>query len=218
MRALTTLALCALLQACGGGGAAAPAAVTVEINADSICSATGIPTTCAQMLNADWAVDDRAIAGLTLHALAIGYTEVWAGGPLGKNGPQPPFVNAPHQSQFVVVALGGNDAYSDYPADRFEAELRAMLLQILATGKKPAVTGIVPFQAASAGHPGFDAATVERALVLNAITHRVAADLGVRDAHWDTAPFDPAMDTVDGIHRTEPALRRLVQKLILQLQ
>lgn len=213
MKTLYTLALCALLQACGGG-AATPQIVTVEINADSICSATGIPTTCARMLPSDWVVDDRAIGGLTLHSLYAGYAEVWAGGPLGKNGVQQAFDKIAHPSQFVVVELGANDAYSNYPVDRYEAELRSILLHILATGKTPVVTGIVPFRAASADHPaGFDAATVARSLVLNAIVHRVAAELGVLDAHWDAAPFDPDTDTVDGMHRTEPALRKLVQRL-----
>lgn len=211
MRVLIALALCALLPACGGGGTALPQVITVEINADSICSATGIKTTCAQMLPADWVVDDRAIAGLTLHSLYTGYAEVWAGSPPGKNGPQPPFVLAPHRSAFVVVAMGGNDAYEARDPATFEAELRAILLHIVAIGKTPIVTGIVPFRA---GPPGFDTATVARALVLNAITHRVAAELGVIDAHWDTVPFDPNADTVDGMHRTEPSLRRLVQRLI----
>ncbi len=224
MKTLITLLLVALLQACGGGGGSSgstvpqPVFATVEINSDSICAAVGIPTTCAQMMPAGWIVDDRAIAGLTLHSLAIGYTEVWAGGPLGKNGPQQAFNKVYHPSQFVVVELGANDAYSDYPADRYESELRAILLNIKATGKTPVVTGIVPFRAASADHPGFDAATVARALVLNSIVHRVAIELGALDAHWDAMPFNPDTDTVEGIHRTEPALRKLVQQLILVIQ
>lgn len=208
MRALITLVLCALLQACGGG-AAIPQVTTVEINADSICSATGIPTTCAQMLPADWVVDDRAIAGLTLHKLYTGYAAVWAGGPLGKNGVQQAFDKTAHPSQFVVVAMGGNDAYEGRDPAVFEAELRAILTHIRAIGKVPVVTGIVPFAVG-----GFDAATITRAVLLNAITHRVAVEFGALDAHWDTAPFNPATDTVDTIHRTEPALRKLVQRLV----
>lgn len=219
MRALSVL-LCVLLQACGGGGGGGgggtPATpVTVEINADSICAAVGVKATCAQMLPADWVVDDRAIGGLTLHALAVGYSEVWVGGPLGKNGVQKPFTQTAHPSQFVVVELGANDAYGDYPVARYEAELRAIVLHIIANGKTPVVTGILPFRA---GQPGFDAATVARTLVLNAIMHRVAAELGALDANWDAEPFNPDTDTVDGMHRTEPVLRKLTEKLSLTIR
>ncbi len=195
------------IQACGG---ASNPLVTVEINADSICAAVGIKNTCAQMLPAKWVIDDRAIAGLTLHSLAVGYSEVWTGGPPGKNGVQLAFDKVSHPSQFIVVEQGGNDAYGNYPVDRYETELRKILTHIIAIGGIPVVTGIVPFKA---GPPGFDIDTVNRAIVLNEIVHRVAAELGVRDAHWDTAPFNPATDTIDGIHRTEAALRELVLRL-----
>jgi hypothetical protein len=207
---LIALALCVILLSCGGGSSSLSTPVTVEINSDSICSATGIKVNCAQMLPSNWVIDDRAIAGLTLHSLFAGYSEVWVGGPLGKNGVQAPFDQINHSSQFVVLEFGANDAYDDYPADRFESELRAMLLYIKDSGKTPVVTGIVPFRPASPDHPGFDAATVSRSLVLNAITHRVATEMSVLDAHWDIAPFDADADTVDGMHRTEPALRMLV--------
>ena len=213
MRALITLLLCALLQACGGSPASP--VVTVEINTDSICSGVGIQTTCAQMLPSDWVVDDRAISGLTLHSLYTGYSVVWVGGPLGKNGIQKPFDQTAHPSQYVVVEQGGNDAYGNYPAERYELELRAILLHIISIGKTPVVTGIVPFKA---GTPGFDSEKVARCLVLNSIVHRVASELGVPDVRWDLVPFDPATDTVDGIHRTEPALRKLVGKLVTTIQ
>ncbi len=212
MRTILPLALCLILQACGGGEASS-SVVTVEINADSIYSATGIKVTCAQMLPAGWVVEDRSVAGLTLHSLYTGYSEVWAVGPLGKNGVQSAFAEAKHTSHFVVVELGGNDTYNGYPSDRYESELRAILGNIQASGKTAVVTGTVPLRPATVGMPGLDAATVARTVVLNAIVHRLAAEFGARDAHWDTVPFDPANDTLDGIHRTEPALRLLVQRL-----
>ena len=198
------LVLCVAMVSCGGG---TPATITVEINGDSICSGTGTKTTCAQLLPADWVVDDRAVAGLTLHSLYTGYAEVWAGGPLGPRGVQQRFAQTDHPSQFVVISMGANDAYESRDPSAFEAELRAILLHIQSLGKTPVVTGIVHF---SPG-PVFDAGTVERAQALNAITHRVAAEMGVLDAHWDTVN---STDTVDGIHRTEPTLRILVARLV----
>ena len=211
MKLLCTIVTLCALSACGGGGSSVAGPVTVEVNSNSICSATGIPTTCAKMFPADWVVDDRAITGLSLHSLANGYSNVWVGGPIGKNGVQQAFNNTPHTSQFIVVELGGNDAYEARDPVVFEADLRVILLHIRAIGKVPVVTGIVPFKA---GPPGFDAATVARAIELNAIVHRVAIELSVTDAHWDAAPFDSSTDTVDGIHRTETALRKLVARLV----
>ncbi len=202
-----------LLVACGGGGSSSVPnlAPTVEINADSICAATGIPTTCAQMLPTDWIVDDRAIQGLTLHALFVGYKEVWVGGPVGKNGIQLGFDKTLHPSSYVVVQLGINDAYNGYPVEQFEVELRSILLHIKSLGKIPVVTGILPFRASPTG---FDSATITRSVELNTIVHGVAAELGVLDAHWDKVPFNPDTDTVDGVHRTEA----VVQKLVIRLQ
>lgn len=208
---LLVMAVCVILYACGGGGSSAPKSPpSVELNADSICDAKGIPTTCAKMLPANWVVDDRAVAGLTLHSLSVGYSAVWVGGPLGKNGPQVAFDKTPHPSTYVVVQQGINDAYEARDPLVFEAELRAILLHIKALGKIPVVTGVLPFRASPTG---FDSATITRAVEFNSIVHRVALELGVLDAHWDKVPFNPDTDTVDDIHRTEAAVRALVIRL-----
>lgn len=219
MRILVSFLLSLVLTSCGGGsgGRSIP---SIEVNADSICAAVGVPQTCAQMIvsaHPDWVVDDRAIGGLTLSDLFNGYTAVWPGGPDGKNGPQPPFSKAAHPSRYVVVELGGDDAYAGFSSDQYRNELRSVVVSILAGGGVPVLTGIVPLKASGTDYfPGglFDQSVVDRAVALNAIQHQVASETGALDAHWDMVPFDPSTDTVDGIHRTEPALRRLVQRLV----
>lgn len=201
---LTIAALVALFfVACGGGGGGStPApACTVEINADSICSATGIPATCAQVLaeiRPGWVVDDRAIAGLTLNRLSDG------------------FVSDAHPSHVVVIALGGNDAYEVRAPDVFAAQLAAIVGAIQGQGKAAVLTGIPPFKAGSPDYfpdDPFDQAVVDRAAAMNAAAHKVAQATGAIDARWDLVPFDPATDTIDGIHRTAAAHRLLVTRL-----
>ena len=216
-----------ILASCGGGSSYNTPNVicSVEINADSICSATGISETCAQMItdvHPTWVITDRAVGGLALFSLVDGYSTACADCGLAKFGTQLPFSQIIHTSKIVSIELGGDDAF-DYAyngngnATLYESELRGVISNIQAQGKIALLTGILPFEASSSTYyPGdpFDQATVNLAAQFNIIQHKVATDTGSLDAHWDSVPFNPLTDTIDGIHRTAPAMRLLVNQLI----
>ena len=186
---------------------------TIEFNGDSIMSALSlkesIPESFAKLRPA-YKVDDRGIGGLTLNSLLNGYSEVWVGGPLGKNGVQKPFEKELHTSQYVVIELGGNDAYGDYSEQQFESQLRTILMTIQNQGRTAIVTDIIQVEAADV----FTDKVVNKIAAFRAITKKVASELNVVNMRWDTVEYNGLQDTVDGIHRTAEASLRLVVRTV----
>lgn len=201
------------LTACGGGAPVAEKPVcTVEIDGDSIMSQGIHPMAGAQRLatvHPDWQVDDRAVRGLHLKSLVDGYAEAFPGAGAPPMGPQPPFEQVAHPSRYIVIELGGNDAYSNLPVEQFEAQLVALVGYVWSVGKVPVFTGIPQMEAWGV----FDAATLARIDHLNVITHNVAERLAVAHAGWDSWPAK----TTDGIHPTTDQLWFLVDRLALVL-
>jgi hypothetical protein len=211
--ALVALFLC--LTACGGGDPEPPpVAGTVELNGDSVMYGLGLQESPAMGLlreRPSWTVEDRSASGLSLRDLMEGYPEPFKDAPISAypRGPQGPFTAIQHTASVVVIEQGGIDALEETSPEAFEQNLRTAVAHIKGLGATPVLTGIVPLE------PGafFTAPRVALTVELNAITHKVARDLGVTHAGWDTVEFNPATDTLDGIHRTQPASKRLVSRL-----
>ena len=206
------LVLAAAISGCGGE-ASAPESCTVEINADSILSGVGLaerPAATLQGMRPNWKIDDRAVGGLFLSSLWTGYDEPYKDAPASvyPRGPQKPFTQTDRSSHVVVIEVGGNDSLAlPAPAD-FERDLRAIVGAVQAEGRVPVLTGIVQI----VGGGLFGPAEHTHSLVLNAVTHRVADDLGLVHAGFDAGVFDAA-DTVDGIHRNPVAITQLLERL-----
>lgn len=181
---------------------------SVEINADSLFSGYLVPKTGAMYLSdirPDWILDDRAVGGHSLAALAYGNKYPIIG--------TPPFDVVTHPSSIILIELGGNDAYIGYTAEQFEYNLRWAVSTIRANGKIPVLTGIVPFEPG----PVFTASVVAKDVSFNSIIHKVAKELNIVDAYIDTVDFNPKVDTIDQIHRTEPALIKIIDRIALTI-
>lgn len=206
-----------LLTSCGGGSGSSSQAeiVTLELNGDSILYGPGlnkVSIVLLKELKPKWIVIDKAVGGLTLNALYKGYIVPYLNAkpevfPLG---PQLPFRDVKRNSKFIVIEVGGNDAYNQLPAEIFEAQLREMISILKSENRVPIITGIPGMIAGDT----FNQDTVDRILVNNAIMRKVTKEMNVIHAGWDTYPFNPLTDTIDGIHRSQEALNNLVIEII----
>lgn len=204
----------AMLAGCGGGADSSPVC-SVEINADSILSGEGLPERPAvtlQRMRPAWVIDDRAVGGLSLSALWAGYAEPYRDAPTSvyPRGPQRPFGEVARASQVVVVEVGGNDALALPPLADFERDLRSIVRTIQAEGRVPVLTGIV--QIAPDAGSLFGPSEHAHSLLLNAVTRKVANDLGLVHAGIDLDPVRYE-DTFDGIHRSPSAIPKLLERL-----
>lgn len=202
-----------LLASCGG---ADTQHCTVELNGDSIMSGLQIKTfaTSIKQLRPEFIITDKAVSGLTLRSLANGYITAYPGATISNFGPQPAFSKVARNSHVILIELGGNDAYSDYSPIEFRQQLEAMIIIILSEGRIPVLTGIVPLSFVGGT---FDQATIDRATVLDSIVHELAIKYDIVDAQWRTVPYFGSSDTIDGIHRTQVAADRLVERTVSAL-
>jgi lysophospholipase L1-like esterase len=206
-----------LFTGCGGGGDATVGQPTqqkfsVEVNGDSIVvgpTLSPAPLELLARLHPDWEIVNKAVLGLTLHSLVNGYSTPYDGGAVPESGPQSPFAQVPRQSKVVVIAMGGNDAYSNYSLETFENDLRNVVTTLKSEGRIVVLTGIVKLVVAGASNQ----ATVDLALEMNTIIRRVATDMGAIHGGWDEVEFAGVSETIDGIHRTQEASNRLVLQL-----
>lgn len=209
MKYVVAAIIFALLQACGGGGSADPLPLcSVEINADSVMSDVASPETASavmQRARPSWTFDDRAVTGLTMHSLVLGYAQAYPTAPVFDPA-KPPFTQSSHQSQVVVIELGGNDAYESRNPAVFETELTTTITHLKASHKVPILTGIVQVETWGA----FDADVGQRIAVLDSITRKVAEKYGIRHAGWHDLP----PKTVDGIHPNSERLAVLLNMLV----
>jgi len=211
---LLTIALL-LLGSCGGS---TEREYTVELNGDSIVAGLGLevkPSMYLQKLLPDWSIQDKSQVGLTLDSLVKGYSTPWVNGPVPTLGVQPPFAEITRTADIVVISLGGNDAYGNADAREFEENLRTVISAIKQEKRIPMLTGIVQLNAST---NGFTQEVVNKAIEFNTITQKVAIDMNVINVNWDTVEYKGLGDTIDGIHRTQSASDRLVQRLALGLK
>jgi len=219
------LLVCFFLTACGGGDAGStpsghsatvatnvPTTCTIELNGDSIMAGLSIDTFALSIAKKrkDFFIVDKAVAGLSMRSLWNGYVTPYPGGSTPSFGAQMPFQRVNRTSHVVLIELGGNDAYGDYPAEEFAFQLEGMIITLMKEGRIPVLTGIVPLTLGGA----FDQATIDRSAVLDEIVHTLAAKYQLIDAQWRTVRYDGKIDTIDGIHRTQGAADRLVERTI----
>jgi lysophospholipase L1-like esterase len=214
MKTLYQTLLClALLGMVSCGGGSSPEPLTVEINGDSVMAGAGLPNSLPVMLQqmrTDLVVTDKAVIGLSMDSLYKGYTVAYVGAPVPKAGPQPRYGMVKRTASVIVIEVAGIDAYADLPIDVFEAQLRDVLRIIRSEGHVPIVTGIPRMENVGGT---FDDAIIARIVAFDKVVHRVAAEEGVTDAHWETVEYNGPSDTLDGIHRTQVAAERLVRRL-----
>lgn len=231
MLKLTYIAALVLsLVACGGGEdpiVDVPPIVDtrpiVELNGDSIMYGQGLairPAETLQQLLPNYKIVDKSVTGLTMDGLFKGYTTAWVGGPPPRFGPQPAFSLIERKAKYVVIALGGNDAYGNLPLNVFEAQLQGIINTIKAEGRIPVVTGIIPVTPISVSispimgpSPVFDMPTVIRTVQFNTSTNLIADLFKVPNAFWSTVEYTGLVDTIDGIHRTQEASDKLMVRL-----
>lgn len=214
---LSALAV-ATLTACGGGGsdsadptqAKAAQSLVVELDGDSIMYGPTLnprPGAKLAQLLPNAVVQDKGVSGLTMRDLFSGYTTPCTGCAPSQIGPQPKFSAITRTADVVVIELGGNDAYGNLPYEQFEQELVDTLQLLKSEGRTPVVTGIVHVDPG----PVFTAEVVGRIAVLNSITHSIAQQLNVADAHWDNVPNSST--TIDTVHRDQASSDNLVARL-----
>lgn len=204
------MALFLCLSACGGGGdEAPPVPCTVELNGDSVMYGQGLQESPAMGLLRErphWSIDDRSASGLALEVLMSGYIDPTSA---YQRNPAGPFTAIPHPASVVVIEQGGIDALVGIPVETFEANLRAAVAHLQAQGRTVVLTGIVK---APAG-PVFTSDVLSVTERMTEVTYRVARETGATHAGWDTVEFHGLPETLDGIHRTQPASNRLVSRL-----
>lgn len=205
----------ALLACGGGGGDDSPAPVSVEVYGDSILVGPTLERNVAAQMRAlrpGWAVLDVSASGSGLQLVLHGYTEPYPGAPPDAYpaGPQPPLAERAKVGRYQVIAVGGNDALVGNSADGFEAGLREAVQIIRAEGRVPVFTGIVNAPPGEA----FTPAVLRRRDELNAITLRLAAELGISHAAWGEDYLGEQDVIADRIHRTQEASDRLAALLI----
>ena len=206
-RAFLAPFFCAIvfLAGCGSGGSdSAPAQqVSVEIHGDSILTGPGIatrPTQAMQALHPDWRIEDKSISGLALRSLVRGLQTA--------EHNIPPFAAVQLSGCYVVLEAGGNDALGLFELADFDADLRAAIAHVRASGRVPVLTGIVDL-------PVSDFVTPERKArrdEFNAHTMTLAREMGLQHAGWGE-DYQGLQDVIDGIHRTQAASDRLAALL-----
>lgn len=207
------VAVLAALGACGGGGtdsvspqsAAATAPCTLELNGDSILDSPGIVRPAIRLAAARplWQIEDDSLGGLPLR-------ELIAGNP---SRHVEPYAAKQHSAEFVVIENGGADALQERSTIDYEADLRWTIDHVRGRGAVPILTGIVVIPVGEL----FTAPRVQRRAELNAIVRMVAQQEALPYAGWDTAEFAGLSETIDTVHRTQPASDRLVAKLVATL-
>lgn len=178
-------AVCFALSACGGGGQP----VTVDLYGDSIMSGYGVQVSPADRIRSarpDWGVVDHSVPGTPLKAL------------------MPGFSSSPRTGQVVVIGNGFVDAYQGI--DGYAQDLRTAVLQVVAEGRTPVLTGVI-------GTPNPPALAHE----YNAATHQIAKEYGLAHAGWGEA-YREGDASPDGIHRTQAASDRLADLLIQAIE
>ena len=186
---------------------------SVELNGDSVMYGQGLdvrPSAYLQELLPELNIQDKSQVGLALDSLVKGYSTPWLNGPVPRLGVQFAFNSIERTADIVVISLGGNDAYSDLSPVVFEEQLRGVIQRVKDEGRIPVLTGIVQLTPSAMG---FDYLTVNRAIELNSITQKIAQDMNVVNANWDSVEYKGLIDTIDGIHRSQPASNLLVQRL-----
>jgi len=208
------LLLATLLISCGGSSYS----TTVELNGDSVMYGQGLdvrPSAYLQELLPELNIQDKSQVGLALDSLVKGYSTPWLNGPVPRLGVQPPFNQIERTADIVVISLGGNDAYSDLSPVVFEEQLRGVIQRVKDEGRIPVLTGIVQLTPSAMG---FDYLTVNRAIELNSITQKIAQDMNVVNANWDTVEYKGLQDTLDSIHRNQKASNLLIEQLAITLR
>jgi hypothetical protein len=204
-----------------GGGSSTPVPVlpncSIEINADSILSARGIPKTGAQYLqelNPNWIIDDRAVGGNTLRNIIDGCKTVWVDGNECPIWMTVPFNQSTHISNFVVIELGANDGLDlNLTVAQFETMMRGIISDIRTLGKIPIITQIVPMVPLPYDLY-FTEPVIAKLQEFNVMLTALSKELNVINARFDTVPFNPETDLLsDGIHRTESYTKLLVARL-----
>ena len=193
------------LAGCGGSDSNSDTVpqVSVEIYGDSILTGPGIATRPAQIMQAlhpDWRIDDKSISGLALRSLVRGLQTA--------EHNIPPFSAVQLVGCYVVLAAGGNDALGLFELADFDADLRAAIAHVRASGRVPVLTGIVDL-------PVSDFVTPERKArrdEFNAHTMTLAREMGLQHAGWGE-DYQGPQDVIDGIHRTQAASDRLAALL-----
>lgn len=203
----------ALLFGCGGGGS--DSRISIEIHGDSIPFGPGIERNVAaqiRVLRPGWEVIDVSASGLDLLDVINGYAEPFKNAPREAfpAGPQPPIAQRPLIGRYQVIEVGGNDALGMRDPAVYEAGLRHAIKAIQTAGRVPVLTGIVN------APPGdfFTPTVLARRDELNAITLRLAAELGLQHAGWGE-DYRGEVDVIhDRIHRTQVASDRLAALLV----
>ncbi|MCT6721686.1 GDSL-type esterase/lipase family protein [Acidovorax sp. K2F] len=202
----------------GGGAASPPLPVSVTLDGDSILYGPTLAHNIAARLREwrpQWTVDDRGVYGLKLWQLIAGYTEPFPGaGPeLFPRGPQPPYAQVQRNTRIVVLEAGGNDALEMRTVAEYEADLREAIRIVQAEGRTAVLTGIVDLPVADIFTPPIKARRDE----LNAVTLRVAAELGLQHAGWGE-DYQGPQDVFDNVHRTQAASDRLAALLVAAIE
>lgn len=178
-------AVCFAMSACGGGDRP----VTVDLYGDSIMAGHGVqasPAARIRSVRPDWVVVDHSAPGTPLKAL------------------MPGFSSSPRTGQIVVIGNGFVDAYQGL--DGYAQDLRTAVLQVVAEGRTPVLTGVI-------GTPNPPALAHE----YNAATHQIAKEYGLSHAGWGEAYRD-GDTSPDGIHRTQAASDKLADLLIQAIE
>lgn len=213
------MAVAVALAGCGGGGPAQDSRISVEIYGDSITVGPALSRNVAAQIRAlrpAWSVVDVSASGSGLQLVLHGYAEPYPGAPpeAYPAGPQKALALRTKVARYQVIAVGGNDALVGNDPAGFEAGLREAVQIIRSEGRVPVFTGIV-------NAPPGDAFTPEvlaRRDQLNAITLRVAAELGVEHAGWGE-DYRGEQDVIaDQIHRTQAASDRLAVLLVAAVE
>lgn len=177
------------LAGCGGSGSGPSQALVVDVYGDSILAGYGLAVTPIERMRAlrpAWRITDHAANGLALKALVPGFAE------------------APRTGRVVVLGNGLVDAMQGLQG--FEQDLRAAVLQLLAEGRVPVLTGL-------ARTPHAPPLAAE----YNAATHAVAQEFGLPHAGWWEA-YREGDAAPDGVHRTQAASDQLVALLLAAVE
>ena len=217
--AAISLVTCLLISGCGGGGDETSnhaATCNIELNADSICAATGVAKRCSQLINdanPNWLIEDRANAGETFFDMYFGCNTIWANGPVCPSYLTKAFIQSPHPSSIVIIELGWNDAYGNFSTQAYEVQLRSTVAFLQEHGKTVVLTGLVN---APADGPFKDPAIIARGAILNSIQGKVASDTGALFADWMTV--SPYISLPGDIHPNTETLNLLIQRLTSTIQ
>ena len=192
MRAVLGLILVWLLTSCGGSGPSTPLPITIGQYGDSVswgmcatCTSGRIDSPPVQTLNQQskgaFLVVDYSIPGATVRE-ALQYT--------------PSISTAPEQ--FVLLRFGGADALLGTPADQFEGDLQTLISAVVSAHHIPVLTGIIWTPTPNPVVDQFD--KIIRQLAIN----NNLAFIGLR-----SLPYDPVIDTSDGLHPSQDYSSRL---------